>query len=119
MGAKWNRRIRKADANQSTLVEDLEKAGVKVWTIGEPCDLLCRFWCKQHDFYCWQPIEIKVLQGKLRPKARRRTDQPEQNRFLQETDTPVVTSSLEALLILSTHGAPRDHHYCRSPEDSH
>ena len=100
----YARYARKQDGSQGDIVAGLRQAGVKVWIIGEPCDLLCRFWCKQHQFFCWQTLECKPLVGKLAPKARRRTDQPEQTTFLTETDTPVVTSAEEALLILSLHG---------------
>ena len=95
---------RKQDGTQGDIVAGLRQAGVKVWIIAEPCDLLCRFWCKNHRFHCWQTLEVKPLIGKLAPKARRRTDQPEQDQFLADTQTPVVTSVEEALLTLSLHG---------------
>lgn len=98
------RYARKHDGTAGDIVAGLRQAGVKVWLIEEPCDLLCRFWCKRHDCFCWQPLECKPLVGKLQPKARRRTDQPEQTQFLADTQTPVVTSAEEALLILSLHG---------------
>jgi hypothetical protein len=94
---------RKVDSTQPLIVTGLEQAGVKVYVIEEPCDLLCYFWCKKHDRHCWQTLECKPLIGVRHPKARRRTDQPEQNQFLEDTKTPVVTSATEALLALSVH----------------
>jgi hypothetical protein len=93
----------KVDSTQATIKAGLEQAGIRVWIISEPCDLLCYFWCKKHGRSCWQPLECKPLTGKKSPKARIRTDQPEQNMFLADTQTPVVTSAMEALLALSTH----------------
>jgi hypothetical protein len=103
MGARWNRRIRQTDANQADVIAGLEKAGVKVYVIGEPCDLLCRFWCGKHNRVCWEPLEVKPLVGKKAPKPRKRTDQPDQNQFLADTGVKVVTSATEALLALSVH----------------
>ena len=98
-----NRFARKVDSTQAEIVAGLEKAGVSVWIISEPCDLLCYFWCKKHNKHCWQTLECKPLTGKKAPKARIRTDQPEQTAFLERTRTPVVTNSIEALLALSVH----------------
>jgi len=93
-------RARKTDATQTYIVDGLREAHIKVWVIQEPCDLLCRFWCNRHQFFCWQTLECKPLIGK-KPKARIRTDQPEQNQFLADTQTPVVTSVSEALAALN------------------
>lgn len=111
------RYARKADSTQVDIVAGLRKAGVRVEIIEEPCDLLCRFWCKNHQFFCWQTLECKPVTGKLRPKARRRTDQPEQTQFLTDTQTPVVTSAEEALLTLSLHGR-WEPNVCGSPGSS-
>lgn len=97
------RYARKVDSTQATIKQGLEEGGVQVWIISEPCDLLCYFWCPKHTRYCWQTLECKPLIGKKVPKARIRTDQPEQNEFLERTKTPVVTSVTEALLALSVH----------------
>jgi hypothetical protein len=77
--------VRRVDQNQRELVKDLETAGVRVWEIQEPCDLLTRFWCNRHHDFCWQPLEVKI------PGARKRKHQETQNRFLEETQTPCVT----------------------------
>lgn len=37
------RRAKRTDANQSEIVYTLRKAGVDVWVIGSPADLLCGF----------------------------------------------------------------------------
>lgn len=110
---------RKHDGTQGDIVAGLRQAGLKVFIIEEPCDLLVRFWCKRHQNHCWQTIECKPLVGKLAPKARRRTDQPDQNAFLAETETPVVTSAEEALLVLSLHGVPDDPNRRSRHQDPH
>jgi hypothetical protein len=96
-------RPRKTDSTQAEIKSGLEKAGVRVWIIEEPCDLLTYFFCRKHDKFCWQTLEAKPLTGKKAPKARIRSDQPEQNQFLADTHTPVVTNAIEALLALSIH----------------
>lgn len=95
------RRAAKVDGTQAAIVRGLEAAHVKCWSIRQPCDLLCQFWCARHGIYCWQTLECKPLTGKRNPKARIRTDQPEQNEFLIDTNTPVVTSFDEAWHILN------------------
>jgi hypothetical protein len=103
VGSKWNRRARKSDATQPDIIADLEKAGVKVWPIGEPCDLLCYFWCQKHARWCWQPLEIKVTTGKKQPKPKLDKRQVEQAEFLKATGTKIITTVTEALLALSVH----------------
>ncbi len=80
----------KVDKTQATLVRALESAGIQVWPIRQPCDLLLRFWCKRHQSYCWQTLEVKTNVGKKDPKPRVRREQEEQNTFLRETDTPIA-----------------------------
>lgn len=85
---RWNA---KTDATQADLVKDLRKAGIDVWVIRQPVDLLLRFWCNRHHDFCWQPLEVKTPYGKKDPKARTRADQEEQQEFLRETLTPIAT----------------------------
>jgi len=87
----------KTDATEPEVLEAIERAGWKYWRIRVPCDLMC--WHPGHDI--WQPIEVKPLVGKRNPKARVRTDQPQQTEFLRETGTPVVATAEEALLALA------------------
>lgn len=94
------RYARKVDSTQTDIVDGLRAAGIKVWIIEEPCDLLCRYWSNERRGFVWQPLECKPLVGKRNPKARRRTDQPEQTRFLGENDVPVVASVHAALCAL-------------------
>jgi hypothetical protein len=84
----FHRRMTRPDANQGEIVLALREAGIMVWVIGEPCDLL--------TFYRgrWKPIEIKS-------SKRKRNDQEAQDAFLKATDTPKVTTAMEALLALS------------------
>ena len=88
---RWNA---KTDTVQSSIVEGLEKLGVRVWVIRLPCDLLC--WFRG----VWQPLEVKTPYGKKQPKARMDKRQKAQLDFLRETQTPVVTSLDEALTAL-------------------
>lgn len=39
----WKRHGHRPDANAAVLIAALRDAGVLVWPIGRPCDLLCRF----------------------------------------------------------------------------
>jgi hypothetical protein len=97
------RYARKTDGTQAEIVRTLMAAGIRTWVIGEPCDLLCNFWCRTHQRWCWQTLECKPLTGKRAPKARIRSDQQRQNAFLAATGTPVVTSGTEALKALYEH----------------
>jgi hypothetical protein len=96
------RYARKTDSTQAEIVRGLTKAGVKVWIIEEPCDLLCRFWSNRIRRFLWQPLECKPLTGKRDPKARIRADQPAQNAFRKENEVPVVTSAVQALEVLAS-----------------
>lgn len=97
------RYARKTDSTQAEIVRGLQKAGVRVWIMEEPCDLLCRFWSNHLRRFIWQPLECKPLIGKRAPRARIRTDQPAQNVFLAENGVPVVTSAVEALTVLASY----------------
>lgn len=81
----------KVDAAQHPLVKALRTAGIDVWSIRFPCDLLVRFWCLRHQTYCWQPLEVKTVYGKNNPQPRLDSRQKAQQFFLRETDTPIVT----------------------------
>jgi Holliday junction resolvase len=79
---------RRKDASQDAIVNALRKAGVKVWIIGRPCDLLTLYRGK------WLPLECKTAKG---GKLRLRKDQAEQAAFCEETGVPYVTNDVEAL----------------------
>jgi len=81
----------KTDSVQTELIRDLRAAGIGVWVIGRPVDLLLRFWCARHHDHCWQPLEIKTPYGKKDPKARVDPRQEKQQEFLIETMTPIAT----------------------------
>lgn len=42
------RRIHRSDDSQPGIIRDLRRAGVLVWVIGRPCDLLC---LRGHRYY--------------------------------------------------------------------
>jgi hypothetical protein len=74
----------RSDLTQRAIVEALRAAGVKVWHIGTPCDLL--------TYYrgSWQPLEAKSHTAE-------RKDQQKQNEFCREHDVPRCTTPLDAL----------------------
>ena len=78
------RYAKKVDATQSAIVDALRKAGVQVWIIGQPVDLLYRWQGK------WGLLECK-------PVKRNRNDQEKQDRFLASTGTPKVRTAESAL----------------------
>lgn len=79
------------DATQSDIVNSLRQAGIWVWVIGQPCDLLTYF------RGCWLPLEAKPI------KKRRRKDQEKQDEFLKATNCPVVRSFQEAYTEVLAH----------------
>lgn len=81
----------KVDSCQEPLVKALRTAGIAVWNIRQPCDLLLRFWCARHRDYCWQTLEVKTAYGKKSPKPRLDSRQKAQIAFLEDTDTPIAT----------------------------
>lgn len=89
-----NRFAAKVDSTQREIIRGLRAAGVKVWTIRRPVDLLLRFWCNRHHDFCWQPLEVKTPDPN--GKVKYRTDRLTQNQFIEETGTPVATSFDEA-----------------------
>lgn len=79
-------RALKVDANQAAIVDALRMAGVSVWVIGSPCDLLV------YHRGRWQVLEVK------RPEWKRpRKDQAEQTEFLKHYQVPIVKDATEAL----------------------
>lgn len=81
-----NRYDRKRDANEADIIDALERAGVQVWQLDRPCDLLTLRMGK------WLPLEVKP------PNVGRRKSQAAQNRFLDLTGTPVVRTPMQALV---------------------
>jgi hypothetical protein len=81
---------KKRDSSEPAIIQALEAVGAEVWTIDKPVDLLIRF-RKQ-----WHLLEVKTPYGK-RQKPRQDKRQEEQIAFLAHTDTPVVTTPMEAL----------------------
>lgn len=79
------RYAKKRDANEAAIVDALEAAGVHVWRLDTPCDLLTFRLGK------WLPLEVKM------PHARLRKDQQDQQDFLALTHTLVVRNADEAL----------------------
>ena len=77
------------DGSQSEIVHALRGAGVKVWVLHEPCDLLTFFRGR------WLPLECKTPTPT--GKRRKRMDQAEQDAFLAETGCPVVLGVDDAL----------------------
>jgi len=85
------RRAANVDKGQYEVMKALRAAGVEVWAIRQPCDLLTRFWCNRHQEHCWMPLEVKTLYGVKNPKPRTDYRQVRQHEFLLRTHTPVVT----------------------------
>jgi hypothetical protein len=88
------RHAAKVDLTQRALVKDLRDAGIEVYSIRQPCDLLLRFWCIRHREFCWQTLEVKS-----RPKLRK--DQSRQSEFLERTSTPVAMTFSQAWIQLN------------------
>jgi hypothetical protein len=88
----------RVDASQPDIVAALEQAGVLVYIIGRPCDLLCRV--RSDPPGIMRTLEVKTAQGKRAPKLKLRKDQQEQAQFCIDTGTPYVTNAIEALRAL-------------------
>jgi len=82
------RYARRVDSTQADIVDALESAGVQVWVISRPCDLLTLYRGR------WQPLEVKTPGP---PSRLRRADQKAQQEFLDQTRTPVVSTASQAL----------------------
>lgn len=89
------RRASKVDGSQAEIVDALRKAGVAVWVIKEPCDLLT--WFRG----MWKPLECKPApEPGIRVKTRairKRNDQERQSEFVATYGVPVVRTAQEAL----------------------
>lgn len=83
------RHAKRADTAQAAIVQALRLAGVQVWVIGWPCDLLTLYQGR------WQPLEVKTPTKTCRRRAR--NDQQAQAVFLATTGVPVVMTPREAL----------------------
>lgn len=106
---RWNA---KTDSPQAAIVHGLIQAGVRVWVIKQPCDLLCYCWSNPRQAFIWQPLEVKT--PKKSGKVRKRSDQRAQNDFLAETRTPVVTCLEDALSALGLPSNPATSATCTS-----
>jgi hypothetical protein len=80
-----NRYAKKVDSTQAEIVAALRKAGIQVWIISTPADLLTLYHGR------WRPLECK-------PPKRKRNDQPEQDEFLKQTKVPVVRTPEDAIV---------------------
>lgn len=80
----YARRMTRPDGTQAEIVDALRKAGVMVWVIGQPCDLLTLYRGN------WLPLECK-------PIKRVRKDQEKQDEFLAITGVKKVRTALEAI----------------------
>jgi hypothetical protein len=80
-----NRKMTRPDATQQNIVKQLRAAGVLVWIIGWPCDLLTYYRSR------WQTLECKPVKNRIR------RDQASQDEFLAQTRTPIVRTPDEAL----------------------
>lgn len=87
----YARRMTRPDSTQNEIVSALRKAGITVWVIGQPCDLLT-YWPVMKR---WRPIECKPL------KERVRYDQDEQKEFLTTFAVPVVRTAEEAIAAIT------------------
>jgi hypothetical protein len=87
MPVSYVRRKTRPDATQAAIVEGLRKAGIIVYVIGQPCDLLTYY----PPMKRWRTLECKPL------IKRNRNDQEEQVTFLAVTGTKIVRTAEEAI----------------------
>lgn len=92
------RYARKVDLSQKAIVEGLRALHYRVYLIGEPCDLLVYGWSNKRQCFRWQTLELKT--PTKTGKRRKRTDQIDQQRFLEDTRTPVVLTLEDAIRAL-------------------
>ena len=85
------RYAKKVDATQGEIFDALRKAGVQVWIIGKPCDLLTYYRGR------WLPLECKPADTTKKGTKRLRTDQERQTEFLTAYAVPVVRTAQAAL----------------------
>jgi hypothetical protein len=88
----YARRMTRPDGTQAEIVEGLRKAGIIVYVIGHPCDLLTYY----PPLRRWRTLECKPA------KKRNRNDQEAQEIFLEVTGTPIVRSALEAIAAVTS-----------------
>jgi hypothetical protein len=91
----FTRRHSRPDAAQEPIVEALREAGVEVWIIGKPCDLLTLYAGR------WLPLEVKSDTS----SARNRKDQEAQKAFLASTGVPIVSTPHDALTVIQKSNA--------------
>lgn len=96
----WNRYAKRTDVTQERIVKALRDAGCQVYLIGQPCDLLVRYWSNVFRLFMWQTMECKTPYGKKDPKARVDKRQEDQALFLQQTGTPIVLTPDQALRLV-------------------
>lgn len=89
LAVSFYRRAKKVDASQGPIVAALRSAGIAVWVIGTPCDLLTYYAPAKR----WRPLECKPED----PKNRNRKDQDEQRTFIATYAVPVVRTVQEAI----------------------
>ena len=83
----FHRRMTRPDATQGEIIAGLRAAGITVWVIGQPCDLLTYY----PPLKRWRPLEAKPV------KQRARGDQESQSAFLARFAVPIVRSAQEAI----------------------
>jgi hypothetical protein len=88
----YARRMTRPDGTQAEIVEGLRKAGIIVYVIGQPCDLLTYY----PPLRRWRTLECKPV------KKRNRNDQEAQEIFLEVTGTPIVRTALEAIAAVTS-----------------
>jgi hypothetical protein len=92
-----NRYACKVDATQADIIDGLESAGIRVWVIKWPCDLLTYY----PPLKRWRPLEAKPApEPGIRVKTlapRKRKDQERQTRFLNTYGVDVVRTAEEAI----------------------
>jgi len=92
-----SRYARKVDSSQAAIVEALREAGILVWIISRPCDLLTFY----PPLKRWRTLECKpAAQPGIKVKVRairNRKDQKKQDEFLAITGTPIVRTAQEAI----------------------
>lgn len=91
------RRAKKVDSSQGPIVAALRSAGIAVWVIGTPVDLLTYY----PPLKRWRPLEVKPAPEPgilVKTRAVRiRKDQERQAAFIATYAVPVVRTVQEAI----------------------